>query len=54
LAKKKSNEVEVKSQHRTKAREFPMTRHIIPRMRLKLHTVTWKEEGVPEGDRVVE
>ena len=31
-----------------------MTRRIIPKMRLKLHTVTRKEEEVPKEDKVVE
>jgi hypothetical protein len=31
-----------------------MTKHIIPRTRMKLHTVTWKEEEVLEEERVVE
>jgi hypothetical protein len=29
-----------------------MTRHTNPKTRLKNHTVTWKEEEVPEEDRV--
>ena len=37
-----------------KARELPMTRHIILRMRLRNHTVTRKEEEFPMEDRVVE
>jgi hypothetical protein len=31
-----------------------MIRHKSPRVRLKNHIVTQKEEEVPEGDRVVE
>jgi hypothetical protein len=31
-----------------------MTRRIIPKTRLKIHTVTQKEEEVPKEDRVVE
>jgi hypothetical protein len=31
-----------------------MKEHINLRMRLKNHTITWKEEEVPEKDRVVE
>jgi hypothetical protein len=31
-----------------------MTKRIIPKTRLKLHTVTRKEAKVPEEDRVVE
>jgi hypothetical protein len=31
-----------------------MIRHTNPKMRLRTHTVTWKEEEVPEEDRVVE
>jgi hypothetical protein len=36
LARKQISEVEVEA--RTKAREFPMTRHIKPKMRLRNHT----------------
>jgi hypothetical protein len=54
LAKNKANEVEVKSQPQTKARKFPMKKRIITRKRLKLHTVTWREEEFPEEYRVVE
>jgi hypothetical protein len=31
-----------------------MIGHISLRMRLRNHTVTWKEEEVPEKDKVVE
>jgi hypothetical protein len=31
-----------------------VTRHIKPKMRLRNHTVTQKEEEVPEGDKMVE
>jgi hypothetical protein len=31
-----------------------MTRHISLRMRLKNYRVIWKEEKIPEEDRVVE
>jgi hypothetical protein len=31
-----------------------MIRHRSPRLRLKNHTVTHKEEEVPEGDNMVE
>ena len=31
-----------------------MTEHISLRMRLRNHTITWNEEEVHEGDRVVE
>jgi hypothetical protein len=31
-----------------------MTRHRSPRLRMKNHIITRKEEEVPEGDRVVE
>jgi hypothetical protein len=31
-----------------------MTRCIIPKTRMELHTVIRKEEEVPDGDRVVE
>jgi hypothetical protein len=54
LAKEKSSEAEVEAQPQTKEGEFPMTRHINPKMRLRNHTITWKEEEVPEEDRVVE
>jgi hypothetical protein len=31
-----------------------VTKHISLRMRLKNHTITWKEEEFHEGDRMVE
>jgi hypothetical protein len=30
-----------------------MIRHKIPRLRLKTHTITQKQEEVPEGDNMV-
>jgi uncharacterized protein YjbK len=54
LARKKTNEAEVEAQSQTKAREFPMTRHKNPKMRLRNHIVTQKEEEVPEEDKIVE
>jgi hypothetical protein len=49
----------MKSQRRrgrsiNRGKELPMPRHIIPKVRLKNHMVTQKEEEVPKGDGVVE
>jgi hypothetical protein len=54
LPKNKANREEVKAQPQTKAGEIPMTEHTSLKMRLRNHKVTWKEEEVPEKDRVVE
>jgi hypothetical protein len=54
LARKKSNEEEVKSHPQLEVRDLPMTRHIILRTRMKKHTVTRKEEEVNKEERVVE
>jgi hypothetical protein len=53
LARKQASEVEVESQSRTKARELPMIRHKNPKMRLRNHIVTRKEEEVLEEDNMV-
>jgi hypothetical protein len=54
LARKKNNKAEVKSLSRTKAREFPMTRHTNLKMRLRNHIVTRKEEEFPAEDKMLE
>jgi hypothetical protein len=46
------NETEAEAQ--AKEREFPMIRHKNPKMGLRNHTVTQKEEEIPEEDKVVE
>jgi hypothetical protein len=54
LTRKQSQQGRGKSPVPTKAREFPMTRHINPKTRLRNHIVTRKEEEVPEEDKMVE
>jgi hypothetical protein len=54
LARKQNQRGRGRSPVPNKGKGFPMTRHKNPKMRLRNHIVTRKEEEVPEEDKMVE